>query len=77
VEVEDVENGQFEVQLEEMGVPAEDIKAYQKIKARLAEAAARMRQAAQTAQPSTSQVQTRLKGKALEGAEVEAMNQYR
>jgi hypothetical protein len=29
------------------------------------------------AQPSTSQIQTRLKGKAPEGVEAEAMNQYR
>lgn len=54
VEVEDIENGHFDVQLEEMGVPAEDIVAYQRIVARLAEAIARARQVTRAAQPSTS-----------------------
>jgi hypothetical protein len=76
VEVEDVEDRQFEVQLEHMGVPAEDIAAYQRIETRLAEARTRLRQAARAAQPSTSQMQTRSKGTTPEGAEAEAMNQY-
>jgi hypothetical protein len=77
VEVEDVANGHFEVQLEGMGVPAEDIVADRRIEARLAKAAARAREAARVAQLSTSQMQTRSKGKAPEGANTEAMNQYR
>jgi hypothetical protein len=72
-----VANGQFEVQLKAMGVPAEDIMAYRRIEARLAEAAARARQVAQAAHPSTSHMQTRSKGTAPDGAKAEAMNQYR
>jgi hypothetical protein len=77
VEVEDLANGQFEVQLEEMGVPTEDITAYRRIETKLAKERARLCQAARAAQPSTSQMQTRSKDKAPEGAEGEAMNQYR
>jgi hypothetical protein len=66
-EVEEVANRQFEVQLEGMGVPAEDIAAYQRIEARLAEAAARACEAARAAQPSTSHMQTRAKGKRPKG----------
>jgi hypothetical protein len=69
-------NGQFQAQLEGMGVPVENITAYRRIKARLAKVATRARQAARAAQPSTSQTQTGSKGKAPEGADTEAMNQY-
>lgn len=53
-EVEDIASGHFEVQLDEMGVPAEDIVAYRKIEAKLAEAIARECQVARAVQPSTS-----------------------
>jgi hypothetical protein len=58
-----------------LGVEAEDIAAYGIIEARLAEVAARARQAARAAQPSTSQMPTRSKGKEIQGADIEAMNQ--
>jgi division protein CdvB (Snf7/Vps24/ESCRT-III family) len=77
VEVEDVADGQFKVQLEQMGVLAKDIAAYRRIETRLVEARTRLRQAARAAQPSTTQMQTRSKGTTPEGAEAEAMNQYR
>jgi hypothetical protein len=53
-EVEDIASGHFEVQLDEMGVPAEDVVAYQRIEAKLAEVTARARQVARAVQPSTS-----------------------
>ncbi|RLN41162.1 gag protein - maize [Panicum miliaceum] len=76
-EVEDIANGTFEVQLEECGVSAEDIAAYRRIDARLAEVAANARQAARAAQPSTSQMMTRGRGKETESASNEAVEQYR
>jgi hypothetical protein len=50
---------------------------YRRIKAKLAEAADGLRQAARAAQPSTSQMLIRLKGKQTEAIHTEAMNQYK
>lgn len=71
-DVEDIESGQFEVQLEGMGVPAEDIATYRRIEARLAKVEARRREATKAAQPSTSHMQTRSKGREPKGAQAEA-----
>ncbi|RLN33391.1 hypothetical protein C2845_PM03G29470 [Panicum miliaceum] len=71
VEVEEIANGQFEVQFEALGVASKDIAAYQRIEATLEEATARAREAARATQPTTSQHNTRAKGK--ETAPTEAM----
>jgi hypothetical protein len=64
-------------QLEGMGVTPKDIVEYRRIEARLDEAAARAHEVARVAQPSTSQHNTRSKGKAVEGAIAEARNHLR
>ncbi|RLN36122.1 E3 ubiquitin-protein ligase UPL1-like [Panicum miliaceum] len=71
VEVEEIANGQFEVQLEALGVASEDIVAYRRIEAMQEEATARARETARAAQPTKSQHNTRAKGK--ETAPTEAM----
>lgn len=60
-----------------MGVTLEDIVEYRRIEARLDEAAARAHEVARVAQLSTSQHNTRLKGKAVKGAIAEARNHLR
>jgi hypothetical protein len=64
-EVYEVANGQFEVQLQGLGVPAEDIAVHRRIEARLEEVATRAREAARVVQPSTLQHNTRSKASSL------------
>ena len=61
--VDDLADGEFEVELLDMGITSEDIQAMRRINARLAERLRHARQAATQAGPSTVIVMTRSKGK--------------
>ena len=61
--VDYVAEGEFEVELHDLGIPPEDIKAVRRIEVRLAERSRNARQAVAQACPSAAQVTTRAKGK--------------
>lgn len=70
--LEGVVDGELEVNLDDLGVFVEDIRAFQRIEARLAKASQRARQAVEAAYPLAVQMQTRLEGKGRQQTEAEA-----
>ena len=75
--VERIANGELEVNLENLGVTAEDLQALRRIEPHVAEASQRACQAAEEAGPSAPQMETRAKGKERQLTESKALEQYR